>query len=142
MNTDEHRFNPEELLLKDGKNITAKYKEITHEILASAFEVINTHGAGFLEKIYEKSLIKELTLRGIDVESQKPFNVDYKGETVGDYIADLVIEGKIIVEVKVAEKLTKAHEAQLLNYLHASGLEVGLLLNFGHNKLEYKRLVY
>jgi GxxExxY protein len=118
-----------------------KYKELTHEILNAAFEVHNILGCGFLEKVYEKALAYELKLRGLSVETQKEKKVYYKKFDVGLYISDMVIENKIIVELKTVEAISNIHEAQLLNYLKVSGYEVGLILNFANTKLEYKRLV-
>jgi len=142
MHTDKQGFNPEDIILKDGKKVILKHEDITHVVLKSAFEVINTLGAGFLEKVYETALLHELNQQGILVESQKKYNIHYKEIVAGEYISDIVVENKVIVEIKVADKIVTSHESQLLNYLHASGLEVGLIINFAHNKLEYKRLVY
>lgn len=118
-----------------------KHKEITQQILGAAFEVHNTLGCGFLEKVYEKALIYELNQRGMKVKVQKEIKVYYKAIEVGIYVADLVVNDKVIVELKTAEQITKIHQAQLLNYLKASEYEVGLILNFAKTKLEYKRLV-
>ena len=96
---------------------------------------------GFLEKVYEKALLIELRERGLRAENQVPINVKYKGQSVGEYIADLLVEEKVIVELKTVEKLTKLHEAQLLNYLKATGIKVGLLVNFQNEKAEIKRMV-
>jgi len=117
------------------------HKEITGEILSAAFEVQNVLGPGFLEKVYENDLVKELRLRGLSVKQQKEVSVEYKGEEVGTYFADLLVEKKVIIEVKALDSLSAVHEAQVINYLKASGLQVGLLLNFASPKLEYKRLV-
>ncbi len=118
-----------------------KYKELSYEIMASVFEVHNILGSGFLEKVYEKALLKELVLRGLNVESQKEIKVLYKGEDVGVYFADLIVDGKILLELKSVESLGRFHKAQVLNYLNATGLELGLLINFGKERVEYKRLV-
>jgi GxxExxY protein len=117
------------------------YEELTHEILNVAFEVHNTLGCGFLEKVYENALISEFKRREIKSIAQKEMKVHYKGETVGLYFADIVVENKVVLEIKTVEKITKIHEAQLLNYLKASNFKVGLILNFASTKLEYKRLV-
>jgi GxxExxY protein len=109
--------------------------------LGAAFEVHNTLGYGFLEKVYENPLMAELRLRGVEVEQQRAFTVSYKGEKVGDYFCDLLVAGKVIVEVKAAAQIADEHIAQTLNYLRATGLKVGLVLNFGKTRLEYKRLV-
>ncbi|MEW6608722.1 MAG: GxxExxY protein [bacterium] len=118
-----------------------KYKETTYQILNAAFEVHNALGCGFLEKVYENSLIHELRLKRMHVESQKEIKIFYKGKEVGVYVADLIVEEKVIVEVKAVEEISKIHKAQLLNYLKASGYEVGLILNFAKTKVEYERLV-
>lgn len=115
--------------------------ELTEKIIGAAFKVQNTLGAGFLEKVYENSLAIELRKLGLAVESRKPYSVLYEGTVVGDYQADLVVVGKVIVECKAVNALDSVHEAQLLNYLKASGLHVGLLINFGRPKLQYRRLV-
>jgi GxxExxY protein len=115
--------------------------ELTHTILNAAFEVHNYLGCGFIEKVYENALIRELKIRKIICENQKTIQISYKEGIVGNYIADIVIDGKVIVEVKACEKITKIHEAQLINYLKATGYKVGLILNFSKTKLEYKRLV-
>jgi len=104
-------------------------------------EVHRTLGVGFLEKVYENALVFELCARGITAESQKPISVHYKGRAVGEYFADIVVADRVILELKVAATLTEAHEAQMLNYLRATGLRVGLVLNFGAPRLEWKRLV-
>jgi GxxExxY protein len=115
--------------------------EITKEILSSAFEVMNTLGCGFSEKVYERALVEELRGRGFRVKAQACLNVRYKGKAVGDYFADLVVEGEIVVELKCAENLVPEHMAQCINYLKASGMKVALLLNFQRSKLEWKRVV-
>jgi len=115
--------------------------ELTEKILGAAFKVQNTLGAGFLEKVYENALSIELRKCGLAVESQKPFPVKYEGTVVGDYQADLVISAKVVVECKAVNNLDHVHEAQLMNYLKASGLRVGLLINFARPKLQYRRLV-
>jgi GxxExxY protein len=113
-----------------GKMPELTHASLTERILQSAFEVHGILGSGFLEKVYENALVEELKTQGIALEQQKPLHVHYKGKIVGDYCADLVVEGKIIVELKALDKLTDIHEVQLKNYLRATGLEVGLLLNF------------
>jgi GxxExxY protein len=107
------------------------HEEITRKIIGAFFHVYNTLGYGFLEKVYENALIITLRKSGLQVEQQVRIPVLFEGEVVGDYIADLLVEGKVIVEVKAADALCEAHEAQLLNYLRATGITVGLLLNFG-----------
>jgi GxxExxY protein len=115
--------------------------EITYKINGAIFEVNRILGPGFLEKVYENALIIEIRERGLKVENQVPINVKYKGKNVGQYIADLLVEEKVIVEIKTVEKLTNIHEAQLLNYLNATGIKIGLLVNFRNQKAEIKRMV-
>jgi GxxExxY protein len=114
--------------------------KLTNAIIGSMFEVHNVLGAGFLESNYANALAIELRLRGIPVERNVPFNVMYRGVVVGRYVADLVVDQKVIVETKVAKAIDPAHRAQLLNYLRASGLEVGLVLNFS-TSAQFKRVV-
>jgi GxxExxY protein len=108
-----------------------KHQAITEQIIRAFYEVYNTLGYGFLEKVYENAMAIELRLAGIPVEQQKGIVVNYKGEGVGEYAADLLVAGCVIVELKAARELAPEHEAQLLNYLKATPIEVGLLLNFG-----------
>jgi GxxExxY protein len=115
--------------------------EITYKINGAIFEVNRVLGPGFLEKVYEKALLYELRESGLKTESQVPIKVQYKGKNVGEYIVDLFVENKVIVELKTVEKITRLHEAQLLNYLKATGVKVGLLVNFQNKKAEIKRMV-
>ena len=107
------------------------HRELTEQIIKAFYRVYNTLGYGFLEKVYENALVLELTVGGLRVEQQKRLQVYYENHVVGDYFADLVVEDLVIIELKVADALTLAHEAQLLNYLKATSVEVGLLFNFG-----------
>ena len=115
--------------------------ELTYQINGAIFEVNHELGAGFLEKVYENALLLELQDRGLDASNQVPINVKYKGEEVGEYFADIVVENQIIIELKSFDSLNKIHTAQLLNYLKATGFKIGLLVNFKHPKAEIKRLV-
>ncbi len=115
--------------------------DITYAINGAVFEVNKILGPGFLEKVYENALLVELRDRGLRAESQVPIGVTYKGSSVGEYIADLLVEENVIIELKTVENLQKIHEAQLLNYLKATGKTVGLLVNFKNPKVEIKRLV-
>lgn len=116
-------------------------KDITYAINGAVFEINKILGPGFLEKVYENALVFELEKRGLKAESQVPIKVFYKQKAVGEYVADLLVEDKVIVELKTVEALDKIHEAQLLNYLKATGIRVGMLVNFKHPKAEIKRMV-
>ena len=115
--------------------------ELTYLINGAVFEVNRVLGAGFLEKVYENALVIELRGRGLKADSQVPIKVEYKGQVVGEYYADVVVEDQILLELKAIDQLQKVHEAQLLNYLKATGFKVGLLINFKHPKAEIKRFV-
>ena len=115
--------------------------EITYEVRGAIFEVNKILGYGFLEKVYENALLVELKKRGMKAKSQVPLKISYKEETVGDYLADIVVENEVLIELKAVEKLMKVHEAQILNYLHATDIKVGLLVNFCHQKADIKRFV-
>jgi GxxExxY protein len=115
--------------------------EITYEINGAVFEVNKVLGPGFLEKVYQNALMVELKSRGLKAESQVPIKVFYKGDKVGEYIADILVEDKVIIELKTVENIDKMHEAQLLNYLKATRIQIGLLVNFKHSKAEIKRMV-
>jgi GxxExxY protein len=116
--------------------------KLTYEIRGAIFEVNKVLGHGFLEKVYENALIVELKIRGLKAENQAPIDVQYKGEVVGEYFADIVVEDQVILELKSIDSLQKIHEAQILNYLKATGYKIGLLVNFTHPKAEIKRLVF
>jgi len=115
--------------------------ELTYQINGAIFEVNRVLGAGFLEKVYENALLIELIARGLKAENQIPIKVQYKGKEVGEYYADIVVEKQVILELKALDSLQKIHEAQLLNYLKATGYKIGLLVNFTHPKAEIKRFV-
>ena len=117
-------------------------KTVTQRVIRCAFDVSNTLGAGFLEKVYENALCVELEKNGLKFQSQKPIVVNYKGIQVGEYIADIVVEDKLLVELKALTTLCSSHDAQVMNYLKATNLSVGLLLNFGRSKLGVKRIVW
>jgi len=118
-----------------------KLNDITYAINGAVFEVNDILGPGFLEKVYENALLIELKNRGLRAKNQVPIKVTYKGEGVGDYTADLPVEDEVIVELKTVENLDGSHEAQLLNYLKATGFRIGLLVNFKHKKADIKRMV-
>ena len=121
--------------------IASQYSEILEKIIGCAYRVYNKMGFGFLESVYEKCLVIELAKAGLKAETQQPITVRYDGEIVGDFVADILVESDIIVELKSGRQISKAHEAQLVNYLVATGKPVGLLLNFGEQKVDVKRKV-
>lgn len=108
-----------------------KYKELTEKIINIFFRVYNKLGYGFLEKVYENAMVIECKKEGIPVTTQSPIKVVYENEIIGEYYADLLVGNKVIVEIKATKSLAEEHESQLLNYLKATNIEVGLLLNFG-----------
>jgi GxxExxY protein len=116
-------------------------RELIEVAVGAAYEVANTLGCGFLEKVYERAMIRELTSRGLAVKGQVSYAVTYKGESVGEYFADIVIENLLVVELKCADQFSKEHLAQCLNYLKASGLRSALLINFQHPKVEWRHVV-
>ena len=118
------------------------YEDLTDKIIKCFYEGYYTLGFGFLEKIYEKSLKIELESIGLKTEEQSPIKVFYKNISVGDYYADILVEGDVILEIKAAKAIDESHKAQLLNYLRATGIHRGLILNFGTQKLGFKRMVY
>ena len=118
-----------------------EYEQLTEQIIGCAYCVYNKMGFGFLERVYEKCLLIKLQKEGLKVESQKPITVLYEGETVGEFIADIVVEDTIILELKSVRQVAKTHEAQLVNYLVATGKPVGLIINFGEHKVDVKRKV-
>jgi len=124
MDTDEHRLN-----------------SITERIIGCSYTVANILGNGFLERVYHNALVHELTINGLTVESHKALDVHYKEAVVGDYVADLLVEGVVLVELKAVKELDSAHLAQCLNYLKATGLQLCLLINFGNPKVRIKRVV-
>ena len=118
------------------------HREVTEAIIGAAFDVHSELGYGFLERVYQRSLQVELSRRGFSAEIERRIQVKYKGVIVGDYDADLIVASSVVVEIKVNPQYDKRDEAQLLNELKATGLKVGLLVNFGRTKVEYKRLVF
>ena len=117
-----------------------KHSELTGKIIECAYRVHNTIGFGFLETVYQNALIIELLKTGLNVEKEKPIKVLYENQIVGDYIADLIVEETVILELKAVKELHAAHEVQLVNYLKATGIEIGLLINFGES-VEVKRKI-
>lgn len=123
---------------RDTKSM--KHEEITGEILSAAFAVSKELGHGFLEAIYEKAMLMALRQAGLKAENQYPIKVRFREVVIGDYAADILVENKVIVELKAVKALAPEHLAQVINYLKATGFEVGMLTNFGVPKIEYKRL--
>jgi GxxExxY protein len=111
-------------------------------VIGAAYEVSNVLGAGFLERIYERALTRELALRGLSIRSQVRYEVSYKGHAVGEYLADLIVGEQLVVELKCVETFSNEHMAQCINYLKASGLSFALLINFQHPKVHWKRIVF
>ncbi len=117
------------------------YSDLTGQIIGAAMEVHSNLGPGFLESVYEEAMVVELSVRSIEFERQKDIDVFYKEVKIKQFICDILVEGKIIIELKALKKLTDIEYAQTLNYLKATGLKVGLLLNFGEKSLKYKRFI-
>lgn len=117
-----------------------RHAGLTRTVIEACFEVSNELGAGFLESVYEKALALALRQKGLRVEMQVPLQVRFRGEVVGDFFADLLVEKSVIVELKAVKALYPEHQAQVINYLKATGYEVGLLVNFGTPRIEVKRL--
>jgi len=116
-----------------------EYEKITHKIIGCAYKVHNTLGFGFLESVYKKAMMIELQKQKLAVEEEKPLKVHYENQVVGDFYIDLFIEDEILVELKSVEKLNKAHEVQLVNYLTGTQKDIGLLINFGPSGVGVKR---
>jgi len=118
-----------------------RHSELTRAIIGAAMEVHSNLGPGFLESVYEEAMAIEFKLRGISFERQKPTPVMYKGEKAKDFFCDYLVGEKVLVELKAIKAITNNEEAQILNYMKATRLEVGLLINFGEQSLKYKRMV-
>jgi GxxExxY protein len=117
------------------------YPDLSYEIMGAIFEVHKKLGPGFLESIYEKALIQELSNRGMKVETQKIIDLTYKNKKIGIHRLDLVVEDKVVVELKTVERFSVHHKAQLTSYLKASGYKLGILVNFSKSKVEYNRVL-
>ena len=126
----------------DIQNFELEHKDITQKIIGAAFEVYAVLGYGFLEKVYQKAMQVELQRAGLRVEIERKIKVTSKGVIVGEYEADLFVEEKVIVELKVARNYVSEDEPQLLNELKATSIRVGLLINFGRTRVEFKRFVF
>ena len=118
-----------------------EYRELTETIIGCAYQVYNKMGFGFLESVYEKCMLIELKEAGLNANSQKPIKVFYRNEIVGDFMADIIVNDTIILELKSVRRVIRAHEVLLVNYLVATGKPLGLLLNFGERKVEVKRKI-
>jgi GxxExxY protein len=130
------------LAFDDSSESNLVHEHTTGLIIGASFEVHQQLGYGFLERVYQRALQVELLRHGATAEIEKRIQVQYKGVVVGDYDADLIVDGCVLVEIKVASQYDKRDEAQLLNELKATGIRVGLLVNFGRTKVDYKRLVF
>lgn len=117
------------------------YKELSYKIIGIAMRVHKELGSGFLEKVYENAMMVLFRKQGIEAEQQKPINVMFENEIVGSYFADILVEDKVVLELKTIEKLTGVHKAQALNYLKATGLHLAIILNFHSQSLEYQRII-
>ncbi len=116
-------------------------KELTEKVIGACFEVLNELGSGFLESVYQKALVIALTQLGLKAAEEVALKVTFRHRIVGDFYPDILVEDRLLIELKAVRALTPEHEAQLLNYLKATGVKVGLLVNFGRRRLEWKRLV-
>lgn len=125
-----------------GADLDLQFEALTQKIIGAGFAVSNGLGHGFLEAVYRNALAEELRLAGLSAEREKPFPVSYRDKQVGIYVADLVVEGRVIVELKAVTQLGEASVAQVLNYLRASRLSVGLLMNFGTPRLQWRRVIH
>ena len=119
---------------------TFQYGDITEKILEAAFEVGKELGSGFLESVYKNAMVIAIRAKGLKVETERPISVIFRDQQVGQFYADLFVDDKVIVELKAVSALALEHSAQTINYLKATGVEVGLLINFGRPRIEYKRL--
>ena len=123
------------------KNARIVYPEMSKRIMGAAFNVSNSLGCGFLEKVYENALVVELTDSGLQCEQQVPYKIYYKQREVGTYVADIVVDRRVLLELKAVDKITAVHRAQAINYLKASGLKLAIIMNFAKPRLEYERIV-
>ena len=127
--------------LNQDSEASLLYRDLSYQVMSAVFEVHNILGPGFLEAVYQKALLKELQRREISAEAQKEMIVRYKGESVGSYFSDIVVNNQIILELKTVESLKNIHVAQVMNYLKATGYKLGILINFAAERIEYKRIV-
>ncbi|HAO52016.1 TPA: GxxExxY protein [Candidatus Magasanikbacteria bacterium] len=127
--------------IKQIFTVFMKHKEVTDKIISAFYKVYNTLGFGFLEKVYEKALLIELRKNGLDASAQKAIKVHYESQEIGEYFADIIVNDCVILELKAVDILCDEHSYQLINYLKATKIEVGLLLNFGKNP-QIKRKIF
>jgi len=123
----------------DRRHKPRKHEALTGNILGCAFEAINELGVGFVESVYEKAILLALAQKGLAATGQHPIAVMFRGQCVGDFYADILVEDRVVVELKAVKALAPEHQAQVINYLQATGMEVGLLIHFGQSTLEYRR---
>jgi len=126
-------------LILSEKGRELEKEELTHRVIGCAYQVYNSLGFGFLESVYRRAMVIEIGISRMLVKEESPLRVYYRDQIVGDFFGDLVVEDELIVELKSVERLAKAHEAQLVNYLVATGIDIGLLINFGPTGVEVKR---
>lgn len=124
-----------------ANNTNVIFSDLSYEIMGAIFEVHKELGPGFVESVYEKALIEEFAKKGIKVETQKVIDVIYKGKKIGNHRLDLIVENKVVLELKTVERFALHHTAQLLSYLKASGYKLGILVKFSKPKVEYRRVV-
>lgn len=138
----EPRIGADETRIIEGplRRTALLHRELTEKIIGAAFAVHGELGPGFLEKVYETALLIELTDQGLSVQAQAEIPVHYRSRTIGTNFADLLVDGKVMCEIKATDAIGPAHEAQLLHYLKATGVQVGLIINFGERSLRFKRL--
>ena len=118
-----------------------RHRELTFEIIGAAMEVHRVLGPGFLESLYQRGIEAELRCRSVPFESQKRIDVKYRGDSLGEHVLDLVVDGKVVVELKAVKDLTDQHQSQIISYLKASGLQISLLINFARPSLEHRRIL-
>jgi len=124
-----------------GENKSIIHKDLSYKVIELALEVHNELGCGFLEKVYENALMVLLEREAIPARQQAPADVYFQGKVIGQYFADILVDNKLILELKTIDTIANVHKAKVLNYLRATGIKLGLILNFAKPKLEYKRLV-
>ena len=125
-----------------GQKVQLLEGELTEKVIGICMDVSRELGGGFLESVYLKALIIALAQAGLKYVEQSPLKVMFRGQVVGDFFTDIIIEDRLIIELKAVKSITPEHEAQLINYLRATGIKVGLLVNFGRSRMEWKRFVY